>query len=66
MKYCFFQCLVLYWTTSSAYGLIQNLLLLSPKIRRLCNIPKTSKELERPYEHVAQEFIKKYKFNIFH
>lgn len=46
------QCLVLYWTTSSAFGLIQNLILLSPKVRRFFRIPKTANELQKPYTHI--------------
>ncbi|KMQ94399.1 mitochondrial inner membrane protein cox18 [Lasius niger] len=33
------SCLSLYWATSSAFGLIQNLVLLSPKLRRFARIP---------------------------
>ncbi|XP_056648698.1 cytochrome c oxidase assembly protein COX18, mitochondrial isoform X1 [Diorhabda sublineata] len=53
------SCLVLYWTTSSAYGLIQNLVLMSPKAKRICGIPKTDKELEHPYRHVSLQIQKK-------
>ncbi|KAJ8927885.1 hypothetical protein NQ314_019629 [Rhamnusium bicolor] len=55
------SCLVLYWTTSSAYGLIQNLTLLSPKVKRFCRIPKTTTELQHPYQHIATGI--RYKFN---
>ncbi|RZC35292.1 60KD IMP domain containing protein [Asbolus verrucosus] len=46
------ECLVLYWTTSSAFGLAQNLVLMSPKVRRICKIPHAPSELEQPYQHV--------------
>ncbi|XP_030751424.1 cytochrome c oxidase assembly protein COX18, mitochondrial [Sitophilus oryzae] len=36
------SCLVLYWTTSSTYGLLQNLLLMSPKVKGFLRIPKTT------------------------
>lgn len=41
--------LCLYWVSSSAFGLFQNLVLLSPKLKRLTNIPKVKSELEKPY-----------------
>lgn len=41
--------LCLYWVSSSAFGLVQNLILLSPKLKRLTNIPKVNSELEKPY-----------------
>ncbi|XP_045463679.1 cytochrome c oxidase assembly protein COX18, mitochondrial [Harmonia axyridis] len=44
--------LVLYWTTSSMFGLIQNLTLMSPKVKRFCKIPLTPSELEKPYEQL--------------
>lgn len=46
--------LCLYWTTSSAFGMFQNLLLLSPKVRRISGIPKTASELEQPFEHLQR------------
>lgn len=44
--------LCVYWVTSSAYGLAQNLMLLSPTVRRHLGIPKTKFELQDPYEHL--------------
>lgn len=41
--------LCLYWVASSSFGLFQNLVLLSPKLKRLTNIPKVDSELEKPY-----------------
>ncbi|KAF2899096.1 hypothetical protein ILUMI_07085 [Ignelater luminosus] len=49
---CVPSCVALYWTTSSMYGLAQNLILLSPKVKRFCHIPQTSSELEKPYTHI--------------
>uniref|UniRef100_A0A6P7FHP9 Cytochrome c oxidase assembly protein COX18, mitochondrial-like isoform X1 n=1 Tax=Diabrotica virgifera virgifera TaxID=50390 RepID=A0A6P7FHP9_DIAVI len=57
------SCLVLYWTTSSAYGLIQNIVLLSPRVKRICRIPKTEIELENPYKHISQQLQKKFNFS---
>ena len=41
--------LSLYWATSGAIGVIINLALLSPTLRRLVRIPKIPAELEHPY-----------------
>lgn len=49
------SCLNLYWVTSSAYGLVQNLALLSPRVKRLGHIPETPSELSNPYKHIASE-----------
>lgn len=46
------QGLSLYWVTSSALGLAQNLIIVSPSLRRLVGIPPTVVELERPYSHL--------------
>lgn len=47
--------LCLYWTTSSAFGLGQNLLLLTPRLRRFVGISKTGSELEQPFEHLQRQ-----------
>ncbi|XP_037817737.1 cytochrome c oxidase assembly protein COX18, mitochondrial [Lucilia sericata] len=44
--------LTVYWVASSSYGLVQNLLLASPQVKRAFGIPKTQSELENPYEHL--------------
>uniref|UniRef100_A0AAG5D042 Membrane insertase YidC/Oxa/ALB C-terminal domain-containing protein n=1 Tax=Anopheles atroparvus TaxID=41427 RepID=A0AAG5D042_ANOAO len=46
------SCLCLYWVTSSAYGLGQNLFLLSPRVRRAVGIPAVPSELLYPYQHL--------------
>ncbi|KRT78446.1 hypothetical protein AMK59_8011, partial [Oryctes borbonicus] len=43
---CVPSCLALYWTISSSYGIVQTLILMSPKVKRICRIPPTSSELE--------------------
>lgn len=56
-------CLCLYWVTSSTFGLIQNLCLLSPSLRRKLRIPLVPSELEDPYRYMKQEIsfkLKKY------
>lgn len=44
--------LTVYWVASSSYGLVQNLLLASPQVKRAFGIPKIQSELENPYEHL--------------
>ncbi|CAH2000404.1 unnamed protein product [Acanthoscelides obtectus] len=57
------SCLVLYWTTSSAYGLVQNMLLLSPPVRRFFRIPKTDSELQNPYQHIVNGVKTRFSIN---
>ncbi|KAK4873336.1 hypothetical protein RN001_015365 [Aquatica leii] len=54
------SCVALYWTTSSAYGIFQNFLLMSPKLKTLCRVPKTSNDLEKPYAHLFNNVKKRY------
>lgn len=44
--------LCLYWVASSAFGFTQNLLLLSPKLKRMTNIPKVNSEIDKPYTFI--------------
>lgn len=44
--------LCVYWVASSSFGLAQNLLMLSPEVRRAVGIPKTPTELEQPYDQL--------------
>uniref|UniRef100_A0A182KAL1 Membrane insertase YidC/Oxa/ALB C-terminal domain-containing protein n=1 Tax=Anopheles christyi TaxID=43041 RepID=A0A182KAL1_9DIPT len=53
------SCLCLYWVTSSAYGLGQNLMLLSPRVRRAVGIPAVPSELSHPYQHLRNTFAAK-------
>lgn len=46
------SCMGLYWVCSSAFGLFYNLVVISPKIRRLVRIPKTNSEFDHPYAHL--------------
>ncbi|CRK99575.1 CLUMA_CG012888, isoform A [Clunio marinus] len=41
--------LCLYWVASSSFGLVQNLVLLSPRLKRFANIPKVDSEVDKPY-----------------
>lgn len=52
------SCLTLYWTVSSAFSLAQNLLLVSPRAKRILRIPPTSKDhMETPYRTIAARFV---------
>ncbi|ALC44002.1 CG4942, partial [Drosophila busckii] len=44
--------LCVYWVASSSFGLAQNLLILSPELRRAVGIPQTATELQQPYEQL--------------
>ncbi|XP_076272908.1 cytochrome c oxidase assembly protein COX18, mitochondrial isoform X2 [Rhynchophorus ferrugineus] len=55
------SCLTLYWTTSSAYGLVQNLILMSPNIKRAFRIPKTAMEINDPYKTVLSNLKNRFK-----
>lgn len=51
------SCLTLYWTVSSAFSLTQNLLLVSPRVKRILRIPSDSKDhMETPYRTMAARF----------
>jgi len=52
--------LALYWTTSSLYGLSQNIVMLSPKVRRSLKIPATPQEIQHPYKHIADQIKNKF------
>ncbi|CAL1685066.1 unnamed protein product [Lasius platythorax] len=56
------SCLSLYWATSSAFGLIQNLVLLSPKLRRFARIPVTTSESPHPYWLLRERIISRCHF----
>jgi len=51
------SCLTLYWCTSSSLALGQNLLLLSPKIRRLLRIPTCQSDRDRPFKHIFDTLV---------
>lgn len=53
------SCMCLYWMTSSTFGLVQNIVLLSPYIRRKLKIPEVPSELADPYEHIKMEISSK-------
>ncbi|XP_011309765.1 mitochondrial inner membrane protein COX18 [Fopius arisanus] len=42
----------LYWAISSVFGLLQNIFIVSPRVRRFFRIEETEHELQRPYKHV--------------
>lgn len=54
------SCLAVYWVTSSAAALAQNLLLLSPRFKRLTGIPANTKShMESPYRYMAEELVER-------
>lgn len=53
------SCVALYWTTSSAFGLAQNVLIMSPRVRKLCRIPTTSLDSDTPYQDLVKNIKKK-------
>ncbi|KAG5328489.1 COX18 protein, partial [Acromyrmex charruanus] len=55
------SCLSLYWATSSAFGLFQNLILLSPKVRRFAKVPITTSESPHPYLILRNKIAVKYR-----
>lgn len=56
------SCLTLYWCTSSACALGQNLILLSPKAKQLFGIPINSKyHMDHPYSTIATRFVEQMK-----
>lgn len=53
------SCLTLYWTTSSAYSLVQNIILVSPRVKRFIGIPtNTRSHLDNPYRFIIDKFSK--------
>ncbi|KFB47041.1 AGAP005624-PA-like protein [Anopheles sinensis] len=54
------SCLCLYWVSSSAYGLGQNLFLLSPRVRRAVGIPAVPSESSQPYQHLYHNLTSKF------
>lgn len=54
------SCLAIYWVTSSAVALAQNLLLLSPKFKRLTGIPTNTKShMDNPYRYMAEQMVER-------
>ena len=43
----------LYWSVSASFGLLQNISLKFPRVRRILGIPKTPSESERPFKNFA-------------
>ncbi|KAI1888322.1 hypothetical protein AGOR_G00183820 [Albula goreensis] len=52
--------MAVYWLSSSFVGLGHNLLLRSPRFRRLCRIPTTRLDSDTPYRDLAAAFIAKF------
>lgn len=56
------SCVSLYWATSSAFGLFQNLVVLSPKLRRFARVPITTSESPNPYWLLRERMISRCHF----
>lgn len=55
------SCLVLYWTTSSVFSLVQNVALASPRLKRILGVPtNTPSHLEQPYRVMRDRFVEKW------
>ena len=54
------QSMAMYWLSSSLVGLGHNLLLRSPRFRRLCCIPATRGDSDTPYRDLAAAAVSKY------
>lgn len=44
------------------YGLMQNLVLMSPKVKRICGIPKSPSEVANPYTYVVVKLRERFSF----
>jgi len=56
------SCISFYWLCSSAVGLGHNFLLMSPKFRRLCRIPRRPSESLVPYQDLRRNFSARWKY----
>lgn len=52
---------MLYWSVSSSLALVQNLLLMLPKVRRSISIPKVPSEKEQPFRYFLETVYLKMK-----
>ncbi|CAN7993956.1 unnamed protein product [Ixodes hexagonus] len=53
----------LYWLCSSGFALGQNLLMITPRFRRVCRIPWTENESQTPFRDLLDRFKKRFEFN---
>merc|ERR1711874_327082 len=53
--------LAVYWAASGSAGLLINLVIISPRVRRFVNIPKIPLEPENPYSVLKQNIVNKFK-----
>ncbi|KAL5018721.1 hypothetical protein ScPMuIL_004443 [Solemya velum] len=54
------SCMCLYWTSSSLFGLTQNLALKLPRVRRAVGIPASAGESPTPFKDMAEAARRKY------
>ncbi|XP_037088430.1 cytochrome c oxidase assembly protein COX18, mitochondrial-like, partial [Pollicipes pollicipes] len=50
---------VFYWTASSFCGLLSNLALMSPALRRAAGVPLTPSEQQHPYRQIRENLMKR-------
>ncbi|XP_064619435.1 cytochrome c oxidase assembly protein COX18, mitochondrial-like [Lineus longissimus] len=56
------SCMCLYWTTSSFYGLLQNIAFKMPKVKRTLGIPLSPSESSTPFQDMIILAKEKYKW----
>ncbi|KAK7605449.1 hypothetical protein V9T40_007307 [Parthenolecanium corni] len=56
------KCIILYWLTSSLFGLFQNILFIHPKTRKMLRIPHHSTLRKDPFAHIKNRFKSIYYF----
>ncbi|XP_022658384.1 mitochondrial inner membrane protein COX18-like isoform X2 [Varroa destructor] len=54
--------ITLYWLCSALTATAQNLLLMSPRFRRLCKVPQTKKESKQPYVTIIENLRRQLPF----
>ncbi|XP_075058417.1 cytochrome c oxidase assembly protein COX18, mitochondrial isoform X2 [Mixophyes fleayi] len=54
------SCMALYWASSSSVGLVHNILLRSPAVRRLFRLPRSKSDSDTPYKDLLSAFVAKY------
>lgn len=54
------SCLALYWVTSSTFGLVQNVALLSPKVRQVLKVPDLAHlPKEKPIDFLVKKILRR-------
>lgn len=56
------KCMTLYWLTSSLVGLLQNIIFIHPKTRKMLRIPRGNSLRKDPFAHIKNRFKSIYYF----